>query len=161
MSYQDKSKIVAADYEVYIAARTSSSPVTLPLQSVVDAGGDSTWIPVGAYKQGDLKYEAPPNGITLQGSQSHQLAVDAKLEIKLVQTDGAKYTAMEAFVNKEVDILCRQIGSYAYKVYKNFGVMVGSEDPNSVKDADKITLTATASASLASDLRASGTLADS
>lgn len=162
MGYQDRSKIVASEYEIYLAKRTDiRTAVGLPIQSVITAGGDATWIPVGAYKQGSAKFDSDAMSAKLQGGQLQQFGVNGKLEISAVQTDEAKLTALELLVNEAVDVLCVEQNSFKYIRYNAMGISVKAKDALSINDANMFILNGENMAQKVSDLKDQGTLAAS
>jgi hypothetical protein len=161
-SYQDRSKIKAAEYEIYLAKRTNTrTPVTLPLQSVITAGGDATWKPVGAYVAGGAKYKTKEFSAQLQGGQSQQFGVEGTFEVPAMETDETKLTALEGFINESVDVLCVEIGAFNYIRYNAMGLSVNVDDALTVKDGNKFPLKGMNQAPKVSDLRDQGVLAES
>ena len=159
MGYQDRSKIVASEYEIYLAKRTDiRTPVTLPIQSIITAGGDATWIPVGAYEQGGAKFKAEDMSGMLQGGQNQQFGVKGTLEVPAMQTDETKLTALELMTNEAVDVLCVETNGFKYIRYNAMGIVVTVDDPLSIKGANKFPLKGSNMAQKVSDLRDQGTL---
>jgi len=160
MPYLDKTKIMHGIYHVFIAKRTGeTTPVTLPIQSVITAGGDATWKPVGAYKEGAAKHKSEDHSISLQNGAKMQMGVTGTFEVPALETDATKLTTLETFINESVDILCVRPSDFNYVEYKGYGLVVGSDDKLQAKDADEFPLKATGTGAKLSDLRAVGVLA--
>lgn len=162
MPYSDKSKVISDRVEIYIAARTNdSTPVTLPLQAVVDAGGDTTWKPAGTYEGGKMKLTGESHTVELHDGGLKHLGITAKLEVPLLETDAAKLAVIEGFYGSTVDILCRKLGAYTYHLFKAMTLSSGADFPFDLKSPNKIPLMAQATVSKLSDIYATGTLAAS
>ncbi len=161
MGYEDRTKIKAMEYEVYIAKRTVvRTPVTLPTRAVIDAGGDATWKAVGAYQQKGAKFKTEDVTTILQGGNNHQLGVKGTFEVPALETDSTKLTTLETFLPERVDILCVEInGTYTYVEYLNMGLIVNAEDALNQEEPNKFPLKASAFAAKVSDIRAQGTIA--
>lgn len=159
MGYQDRSKIKAAEYEIFLAKRTDTrTPVTLPLQSVVTAGGDATWKPVGAYQAGGAKFKTKEFSGQLQDGQSQQFGVEGTFEVPAMETDETKLTALEGFINEAVDVLCVETTNFNYIRYNRMGIVVNVEDALTVKDGNKFPLKGMNQGPKVSDLRDQGVL---
>jgi hypothetical protein len=159
MPYQVRSNIKAAEYEIFLAKRTDTrTPVVLPLQAVITAGGDATWKPIGAYQAGGAKFKTKDLSGQLQDGQSQQFGVEGTFEVPAMETDDAKLTALEGFINEAVDVLCVETGTFNYIRYNRMGIVVNADDALTAKDGNKFPLKGMNLAQKVSDLRDQGEL---
>lgn len=161
MAYEVRANMKTGAYYIFIAARTvAGTPVTLPLRAVVDAGGDATWKPVGVYKIGEAKAKSEADKIQLYDGSNFQTGASLKFEATSLESDAAKLTALEAFLNAKCDILCvKNDGTYAYIQYKGLNIEVNVDDKLSLKDVDAIAISGAVMGAKASDFKAQGSIA--
>lgn len=159
MPYSVKTNVVSDRVEILIAPRTAdNTPVAIPSLAVADAGGDATWIAVGTYTGGSMKFTGEPTSYEDQAGGVNLLGIATKLEVPALETDTAKLTALEAFYGKFVDIVCRVIGSAAYHRFNKMSVTMGADFPFNLKDPNKLPITATGIAAKLSSVYSRGTL---
>jgi hypothetical protein len=162
MGYTDKSKIVSDRVEIYIAARTADeTPVTLPLLSVVDAGGDDTWNGVGAYQGGKLSIKTTKFAVEIQDGTEKKLGIQVNYDVPALQTDTTNLTKLEALQDKTCDVLLRVIGTNKYHLLKKVSVSVGAEMPFDLKNPNAYPVSGQGIFDNFSSCYATGTLASS
>jgi hypothetical protein len=158
--YQTRANIVAAEYQLFIAPRTEDrTPVALPAPSTL-LDSTSAWKPMGAFEFKSLKFKTEPFSTTLQGGQPHKLGTKATLDVSLLQSIAADYTATADYENKICDILAVKIGANDYILYAGLSPFIKTEDSGTIETPNKIIVHAEAVVSLDTDVKSSGVLVE-
>lgn len=159
MPYGVKTNVVSDRVEILVAARTNdSTAVAIPTLAVADAGGDATWIAVGTYKGGALKFTGEPQSYEDQAGGINQLGIIMKFEVPALETDTAKIVALEAFIGKFCDVVCRVLGSAKYHRFNKMSLTIGADFPFDLKNPNAVPLTGQAITSKVSAIYTTGTL---
>jgi len=161
MAYSVPASVNIGAYYVFIAKRSApATPVTLPLQAVITAGGDTTWIPVGLYKLGDAKAKSTSDDFKIYDGTPFALGKNFEINLSSIETVDAKFDALEVFEGEKCDILCvKNDGSWKYIEYKGVGITLDIDDKLTMKEPDQILIKGTVLAANITDVRMNGLIA--
>jgi hypothetical protein len=154
--------IIAEPVEVFVAIRTTeATPVALPLQAVVDSGGNGTWKYLGATKKKSTKIGGDPLATEIHDGTESQKGMKIVPEFALVQTDSTNITLVETFLDCYVDILFRVLGTFKYHRVKKVQLVHGVALSFAYDEANSISVRAPREAKKLTDAYDQGTLAAS
>ena len=113
----DLTKVIAESVQIFVAVRAAEGTVTAnPTLAVVNAGGDATWVKVGAAQKKKTKLVGNPFTTEVDDGLEANHGVGCILNSRAVERSAAQETALEGFENKILDVVLRVTDST--KAYK-------------------------------------------
>ncbi|MDP1675657.1 MAG: hypothetical protein Q8L88_02235 [Bacteroidota bacterium] len=113
----DLTKVISESVQIFVAVRAAEGTVTTsPSLAVINAGGDATWIKVGAAQKKKTKLVGNPYTTEVDDGLESNNGVGVILTARSVERTTAQETALEGFENKILDVIMRVTD--ATKAYK-------------------------------------------